>query len=630
MKKNAFLIAGLFAVQQFSAQETQLPVTIISLKEFHISKPVSEFPSTQATTDIDDEDRKESSDRAHRLTQTFVKSAADGPEYANDPNSIQTKMGQRPSPGTKANWAGQDGGYWPQDPSGAASANYYVQAVNATPVKIYSKTGATISSFDMGTALFGTSTIDGGDPNVLYDKYADRWVITQLDDFFGSNPNDFHIAISTTNNPGGSYYVYTYTNTGFPDYLKFSIWQNGYFMCMNDASSTGSTSTNTVYAFERAQMLLGNPSAKFIAATYTGGLNSGFYCPLPADADGTLPPSTSVLPFFSYSDNAWGTGAVDGIKIWNVTVNWVPATPTISVATPITVPTAAFDASYSSAWNDISQPTPATQKLDGIGGVCTYRAQWRKWTGYNSVVLNWGVKISGTQRSIKWVELRQDQTTLVWSLFQEGTYTPDTKSRWLGSIAMDDNGSIALCYARCSATAGDYMGLGYTGRLKTDPAGTMSFAETIAIAGTGSQSGTAGNRVGDYSHTSVDPDGITFWHTGMYMGGASGSGASRTRIYSFQLPVPPTGISENPNDVQLTAFQSEGTINVNATKLPSNDDYAVDLFDINGSQISGQKITPTSNSFKTTIDVNGLAAGVYLVRIGTPNFQRVIKLSVIK
>jgi hypothetical protein len=191
---------------------------------------------------------------------------------------------------------------------------------------------------------------------------------------------------------------------------------------------------------------------------------------------------------------------------------------------------------------------------------------------------------------------------------------------------MDDNGSIALCYARSSATAGDYVSLAYTGRLAGDPLGTMTFAETTAIAGTGSQSGV--NRFGDYSQTTLDPaDGITFWHTGEYMGGATGGSALRTRIYSFTLPLS-TGIDENSNTALVNAYQSESTINVVANNLPSNDEFVVDLFDITGKQLSGKKITPSSNSFQTTVDVNGLAAGTYLVRVGTPTFQRVVKVFV--
>ena len=623
MKKSTILIAGLFAVKGLCAQQdVQLPVEVIHATNFHITKPLSDlFIDESAVEPV--VTLIESHDRDNRPAQTFVKTVADGPEYGNDPFYMQTTMGTRASGGISENWLGQTGGGYPPDPIGAVGPSNYVQAVNATPVRIYSKTGTVMGTIANMGSLWSPATGNMGDPTVLYDKYADRWFLAQFGQDASSGANEIYIAISTTNNPAGTYYAYTFTSASFPDYLKFSIWQNGYYMTSNQGGR--------MYAFERDQMLLGNAASRAVTATYTTGATSGFYCPLPADADGGLPPSSAGLPLFAYSDNAWGGGLIDGIQIWTMTVNWVPATPTATIANTKTgasaIPVAAFDASYDPSWNDVSQPTPSTQKLDGIGGVCTFRAQWRKWTGYNTVLLNWGVKISATQRSIKWVELRQDQTTLAWTLYQQGTYTPDAKSRWVGSMAMDDNGGIALCYGRSSAAAGDYVSLAYTGRLISDPLGTMTFAETTAATGIGTQEGV--NRYGDYSCTTLDPsDGLTFWHTGEYMGGPTGGSALRTRVYSFKLPLTSAGVGEIDNTPTVNAYLSNDAINVVANKLPSNDEFVVDLFDVSGKQLSGKKITPSLNAFQTTIDVNGLATGTYLVRIGTPSFQRVVKVFV--
>ncbi|HEY4798722.1 MAG TPA: T9SS type A sorting domain-containing protein, partial [Bacteroidia bacterium] len=239
----------------------------------------------------------------------------------------------------------------------------------------------------------------------------------------------------------------------------------------------------------------------------------------------------------------------------------------------------------------------------------------------NRVVLNWAVKLSSTQRSIKWVELRQDQSSKVWSLYQEGIYTPDASNRWCGSIAMDCHGDIALCYAVTSSSVSP--SLAYTGRVPGDPLGTMSLAETVVFAGTGSISGS--NRFGDYSHTSLDPsDGTTFWHTGMY----SKSG-SATGIYSFQIDPSAcvVGVKENSQDeIQFTTYQSGSNLNVNVTRLPSNDFLFVELFDVSGKKISSKKVNPVNNAFETTVNVDGLSSGVYFVRIGAGDCQRVKKV----
>lgn len=520
MKKNlvllifVFAFSGAFTLNTFG-QETG---NVITCSDFHITKPLRDLVKSDPYIEKDF-GGIESGDRKNRTPQTFVYSAADGTIYGNDPTYMQTKMGIRKIDGkaTIQNWAGQTAsGFRPFDPSGAAGPNHYIQMINSTTFKVYSKTGTVLLTKSLGT-LWTPSTPNDGDPIVLYDEYADRWFLSQ----FGTSGNKIYIAISTSPDPTGSYYTYTFTSPQFPDYLKFSIWENGYYMTSNQ-------NTDKVFCFERSAMLNGSPSARAISANFTTGNVSAFFCPLPADAEGGLPPANTPFPFFAYSDNAWGGGSIDGVRIWHMTVNW-GSTPTASIVLNSTLATTAFDASYNSNWNDIIQPG-TSQKLDGIGGVPTFRAQWRKWTGYNSLVMNWGVKISSTQRSIFWVELRQDQATNIWSVYQQGFYTPDTHSRWMGSIAMDDNGSIALCYAKSSSTI--YPSLCYTGRLASDPLGTMSFAEVIAIAGDKVQ--TTDNRFGDYSHTALDPDGITFWHTGEYIAGSNN--AVKTRIYSFQLP----------------------------------------------------------------------------------------------
>lgn len=611
MKKITLLLSGILAASVIYAQDspTDNQVRVIYPSDFQISKPLSEL---FATDDFEEKSDFVSSDKKNRVPEIFNNSWRDEPNYGNDPTTTQRTMGTRQvNAATLTNWVGQNGGgSCPPDPSGAAGLTQYVQAVNATPFKIFNKsTGAIVGSIKQVGALWTPAlTYNSGDPIILYDKYADRWLITQFGDVNPSTgavvANKIYIAISQTSNAAGAYYLYTYTDTQFPDYLKFSIWADGYYMTSNEG-------TDKVFCFERTAMLAGTPTARSISKTFTGA-PSGFFAPMPADADGGLPPAGTPLPFFTYS----GTSA---IKIWNMTVNWATS-PTATISAPVSVTTSTFNASYDPGWNDISQAS-GSQKLDGIGGVLSYRAQWRKWTTYNSVVLCWPVVISTTQRSIKWVELRQTGTT--WSLYQQGTYAPDALNRWLGSIAMDDNGSIALCYAVAGPSPATPMSLRYTGRLASDPVGTMTFAEQSAVTGSGAMTA-CGNRVGDYSQTTLDPDGITFWHTGEYVAGSYPA----TRIYSFKLPLGTVGISENENQPAFNVYQTANVLNFEASKLPSDDEMVVDLFDIEGRQISGKSIKPLSNKFETTIDVSGLAKGTYLVRVGNPNFQRVVKVVV--
>ncbi len=583
--------AGVFS--QNSVSTNQSIPSVITCTDFHITRPLSEIAKEKPFKHKENKEHEEGDDRSLRLPQTFVYSPADGSEYGENPAVRQTEMGTR-SLANKApikNWAGQTSPYRPSDPTGAAGPTHYVQCINSSPFRVYNKsTGNVMLTLDLGT-LWTPDIPSEGDPIVLYDKYADRWFIAQ----FGQ-PSKIYIAISTTNDPTGSYYTYTFNSASFPDYLKFSIWADGYYMTSNQGGR--------MYCFERDQMLLGNSSARAVTQTFTTGSPGGFYCPLSADADGTLPTVGTPCPFFAYSDNAWGGSAVDGVKIWNMAVTW-GATPTATITAQPTISTAAFDASYDFGWNDVNQQG-TSQKLDGIGGVATYRAQWRTWSGYNTLLLNWGVKINSTQRSIRWVELRQNQTTGAWSLYQEGTYTPDSHTRWIGSIAMDDNGSIGMAYCKSSLTM--YPSLCYTGRLASDPLGTFTFAETVAAAGTGPETTT--NRYGDYAQLSLDPDGITFWHTGEY----TLSSGTTTRVFSFQLSTTinaTVAIASNDSDNTICLGQS-----VTFTATPTNGGSAP-TYDW---QVDGVSTGVTTVTYTTST----LTAGQVVTCVMTSNLPDVV------
>lgn len=367
MKKTTFIVLSTFAFTGLFAQSTKddAKVEVITPTSFHISKPVSELFEVNPADDEEIENRVESLDRLHRIPQKFLHQAGDGAEYGNDPATIQKSNGTRQMMAPLTNWAGQSGGGCPPDPSGAAGPNHYVQAVNASPFKIFNKTtGGLIGTVKNIGSLWSPATGNMGDPIVMYDKYAERWFISQFGD--DGSSSYAYIAISTSADPTGTYYTYSYIIPEFPDYLKFSIWSDGYYMTFNGSS-------DKVFCFERDQMILGNPSARAISKTFSTGGVSGFFIPLPGDADGGLPPFGTPLPFFSYSENSWGGSNIDAVKIWSMTVTW-GAIPTATISTPTILPTAAFDGTYDPNWDDISQAS-GTQKLDGIGGVLLFRAQ---------------------------------------------------------------------------------------------------------------------------------------------------------------------------------------------------------------------------------------------------------------
>jgi hypothetical protein len=227
--------------------------------------------------------------------------------------------------------------------------------------------------------------------------------------------------------------------------------------------------------------------------------------------------------------------------------------------------------------------------------------------------------------------MRQDTTTKKWSIFQQSTYSPsDGVSRWNPAIAMDANGAIGLAFSVSDPTS-VYPGTRFTGRAQCDPIGQMTLTETTAIAGLSSWTGSnADHRWGDYSHTSVDPsDGVTFWHTNQYIGAGN---SLNTRIFSFQLPTCPAGVQNSTGKgtiVSLTAYQSGNQLNIKAGNLPSNENVELGMFDLEGRLITNKPVTPAINGFETTLNVLGLAKGIYYIRISNNSYQRTVKVTVL-
>lgn len=567
---------------------------------FAISKPVRELAKLYPVDESKVISKQEENNRRPSFSD-------------NNPNALP--IGEDPArqsnDGTKSlmppiqNWQGMAGSGFPPDPSGAAGPNHYVQAVN-TSYRVYSKTGSPLTNaFNLSSLWSGSS--NDGDPIVMYDRYADRWFISQ----FQSSSDEILMAISTTPDPTGTYYTYSFTMPEFPDYPKYSVWTDAYFMTCN-------MGTKRVVAYDRVKMLAGDPTAGMIIKNMpTTPTNGGFFCPLPADADGGLPPFGTPCPIFSFEDDSWQSSNVDAIRIYKFTTNWSnPAAS--SIVLDQTLNTTPVNSVFTTSWNDIVQPN-TTQKLDAISGVLYYRAQYRRWVGYNSVVLCHAADVDGNnQAGIRWYELRQDANTNVWSIYQESTYSPDANSRFIGSIAMDNFGSIGLAYAVSSGTV--FPSIRYTGRLANDPLNQMTFTEETAIAGTSSQTGGI-NRYGDYSHTSLDPDGITFWHTGEYV--ASGK---KTRIFSFQITTP-TDIAEiNKNNGEFQIINANDQILVKSNNVKDANPISIDLFDINGKLISGSLKTPVNGQVEATFSTTNLESGSYLVRVGNANFQKVEKI----
>ncbi|HCC58513.1 MAG TPA: hypothetical protein DEQ47_14895, partial [Solibacterales bacterium] len=222
----------------------------------------------------------------------------------------------------------------------------------------------------------------------------------------------------------------------------------------------------------------------------------------------------------------------NSLNLWKFHVDW--ATPASTTLTgPTNIPVDTFTAACSGGGACIPQPG-TSQKLDSLADRLMYRLAYRNFGTHESLVVNHSVTASGSKRSqvtgVRWYELRNPLST--WSVYQQGTFSPDSTNRWMGSVAMDKVGNIALGYSVSSGAV--FPSIRVTGRVPTDQPGTME-GENIIMSGAGSQLRNLA-RWGDYSAMTVDPsDDCTFFYTTEYLK-SSGTFNWSTWIASFKLP----------------------------------------------------------------------------------------------
>ena len=450
----------------------------------------------------------------------------------------------------------------PPDTEGEIGSTQYVQAVN-TDFAVYSKTGAVLRTATPINQLWANTNGEckihnDGDPVVVYDQLANRWLISQFIATPSGNAGDDQygecIAVSTTSDATGSYYLYEFDfgTDVFFDYPKLGVWPDGYYMMANEFPTNSETSSGVgVFAFERSKMLQGQAARVvfFDESQHnpTGGQYIGM---LPGDLDGSsLPPSGSPNWFAEVDDPSGVPPTTPGdtgfdLRMWAFHVDWAnPANSTFgnNGAPNTTQPVAAFarpQCVY--GYGDCVPQKGGPQGLDVLGDRLMFRLPYRNYGKYASLVLNHSVHIDSTGRiGIRWYEVRIPRGGTP-SIYQQGTYAPDDTTtnrlwRWMGSIAEDKSGDIALGYS--ASGPNDYPSVRYTGRAAGDPLGQMTSAEQTAYTGTGPQTEAEG-RWGDYSDMTVDPsDDCTFWYTQEYLAtDAVVLGTWRTRIVSFKFP----------------------------------------------------------------------------------------------
>jgi hypothetical protein len=497
---------------------------------------------------------------------------------ATDP-IVQTSTPISPAAQVLGQWEGLGAGYQsfsvtaaPPDPNIAVGPHHVVQWVNNAFV-VFDKQGHQVQAPVSDSTFWGSSTCNqlGGysDPIIQYDRSADRWLVGEVAiplaaPLVGQFAQCF--AVSTTSDPTGSYYMWAWGfGTSLNDYDKISVWPDGYYATWNIFANGGASFSGAeACAFDRNAMLIG--AAKPALVCFHLGNSDALASLLPSDVDGSnAPPAGS--PNFLVNINP----SSSAVQLWKFHVDFVN-TQNSTFTGPITLAGVAPFAAPC-AQNCVAQPG-TSQQLDTLSDRVMYRLAYRNFGDHESMVVNHTVFTPAGSAAVRWYEIRNPNGTP--AIYQQGTFAPDSDSRWMGSIAMDRAGDIGVGYSVSSSVT--YPSIRYSGWQVGDPLGTLE-AETYAVIGGGSQTGT--NRWGDYSAIRVDPaDDCTFWYVQQYQA-TTASINWNTRIMSFQFPscaqsLLPTsttlGASPNPS----TSGQS---VTLTATVSPSAATGSVSFFD---------------------------------------------------
>jgi hypothetical protein len=448
----------------------------------------------------------------------------------------------------------------PPDTVGAIGRDHFVQMVNATQFQIWDKNGNALTGpMDFGALwpVGDTCHSNAGDPIVVYDHLDDRWLLSQLE-----FPHQMCVAISQTPDPtAGTWFLYTFNTVAFPDYPKFGVWPNGYYMSSNESPNLG------IYVFDRTNMVLGFAAAfmKTTIPALVGAPGVRDTRILPADLDGAPPPGGRPPNFFvrTVDDQQDLANPTDRIEVYEALPDWVNMNFSfglVDTLTPAQFQVMVCNRNGFGVRDCIPQPTMATNTVDSLSTRVMMQLKYRNFGAFEAMVVNQTIDISGSipgalgfvpakeVAGIRWYELRKSGAN--WTIYQQGTFAPQPLGataenqllhRWMGSAAMDKDGNIALGYSVTNSdpNAPVFPGIRYTGRRFDDPLDLMPQGEKVILDGMNAQTQGLGARWGDYSALNVDPvDDCTFWYTN-HLAGINGNGPRPTQIGSFKFDTCP-------------------------------------------------------------------------------------------
>ncbi len=329
-------------------------------------------------------------------------------------------------------------------------------------------------------------------------------------------------AISTGADPFGPYYRYEFLRPFFPDYPRPAVWPDGYYV----PSSTGDEVIQKhACVVERAKMLVGgDASEQCVVIDSVNFLNN-------ADVDGKAEPPRGAPNVMLAAGGMQLQKIMEDsvILAWSFHVDWSNPSKT-RVDGPKRIPVAPYHYLCDGQLSNCVPQRGADRRLDAQGDKLMARLVYRRVDGHESIVAIHSVNTKAGGGGVRWYEFRLDRRREP-TLYQQGTYAPDSGFRWMGSPAIDARGNIGIGYSYGSA--GEFAGQRFAARLAGDPPGRLTLRETVLVTGEAAQTNTL--RWEDYAQTAVDPsDDCTIWYVGDYL--KLGATSYSTRIGGFRLP----------------------------------------------------------------------------------------------
>jgi hypothetical protein len=404
----------------------------------------------------------------------------------------------------------------PPDTTGAVSPNSINRIFTTlnNNYRVQDKTGAQIGS-DVSIRDFwaAVGAVKPFDPNVEYDPYNNRWILTAASDSQTADTSIL-VGVSQTSDPAGNYFLFKVparigtdppdvNNADFP-MLGFN--KNWIAVSIIMLNSTTGGSDGRALVIDYPTFRTGT-----LVNTYFTGVSLG------GDGYGDVHPATT---YSSTQETEYLVVQVDSASATYMldTITGTPANPIFTTGTLKTRP--------GGGWTDPALGEP-NNILPQAQGTCTSAPLGIESSddSVSAVVFRnnsiWYAQTIGlpaggtlTHTAVQWTQLDVSGDVIQGGRVDDPTATDTNGGNWYDypSIAVNMQNDVLLGFSQFSSA--QFASAGYAYRDHSDTAGTMR-DPVIYKAGQDCYSkvkGSGRNRWGDFSHTVVDPtDDCSFW-----------------------------------------------------------------------------------------------------------------------